>query len=202
MLLDEREVMPPPVDPPDDGGGGGGDDDGAGDDGSGDRIDWVTVASFNDAASAHVARLRVEAEGIACFIADENIGVVAWHYAIATGGIKLQVPREDAARAALALQRGRRAIPDAADDHLRICPRCGSSELEVDRFSPRRIIALMFLVIMLASTQPIVGALALVAGIVYVVASRRRVCIDCGAHWREPPARGFDVVSTRSPEKP
>src|SRR6478609_8075277 len=103
LLLEEPPknfASPPPIDPPDDrdddwgGGDGGGDDnddDAAG--GEGKRVDWVTVATFGESAAAHVARLKLENEGIPVFIADENIGVALWHYSIATGGIKLQVPR-------------------------------------------------------------------------------------------------------------
>src|SRR5687768_13190261 len=122
MLLDEADVMPPPVDPPDDG-------DGRGDNDS-EPVRWTTVQTFNDPPSAHIARLRLEADGIPCFIADENIAATAWHYAIATGGLKLQVPSEDADRATAALRRDQLKVAEAADDNLQACPRCGSAELE------------------------------------------------------------------------
>ena len=57
-----------------------------------EAIDWVTVGSFAIPMEAEVRRLRLEAEGIPTFLDGTRIGANAI-YAIATGGIKLQVPR-------------------------------------------------------------------------------------------------------------
>ena len=61
----------------------------------------VTVASFSTALHAHLARLRVEAEGIQCFIADEHI---VGAFGAAVGGVKLQVEADDAERATAILR--------------------------------------------------------------------------------------------------
>lgn len=91
----------PPVD---DGGfddfdGGEPDDDFNGD---GRPIRWVTIATFFNPTQAHLARLRLESEGIDCVILDEFMA--AHVFAVAVGGIKVQVPAErvEEARAALA----------------------------------------------------------------------------------------------------
>src|SRR5688500_14862598 len=88
---------PPPVDPPGGSGGGGGRDDG---DASGGRPlpGWVTIASCLHPAQAHIARLRLEGAGVACVLLGEL--TAATHVlAIAGGGVKLQVPRQQQERA-------------------------------------------------------------------------------------------------------
>lgn len=204
LLLEEppKNSASPPIDPPedrDDDDWGGGDDEEEG--GEGSPIDWVTVATFGESAAAHVARLKIENEGIPVFIADENIGVALWHYSIATGGIKLQVPRELAAHASELL--GERGVPfvDEADENLQRCPRCGSARIELERWGGRRIGVTIFLSFFAATMHPLLGLLMLVCGICFMMTTRGRRCEACGAEWREPPARGFDVVASPSPRQ-
>ena len=60
------------------------------------------MATFFNPTQAHLARLRLESEGIDCVILDEFMA--AHVFAVAVGGIKVQVPAErvEEARAALA----------------------------------------------------------------------------------------------------
>ena len=94
--------------PPDDwdsGGGGGGDDDG--DDSRDEDADdffapgrrWVTLATFWHPAEAHIARLRLEAGGVVCVLLDE-LTAATNVFAIAVGGVKLQVPQSQSEQAA------------------------------------------------------------------------------------------------------
>lgn len=53
---------------------------------------WVTVESFLDASRAEAPRIRLEAEGIPTFLEGERMGSPSM-YQVATGGVKLQVPR-------------------------------------------------------------------------------------------------------------
>jgi Putative prokaryotic signal transducing protein len=62
-----------------------------------DRL--VTVATFSLPVEAHIAKTKLESEGIECFVADENIVSLNWLYSGAVGGIKLQVSEADYARA-------------------------------------------------------------------------------------------------------
>lgn len=55
-------------------------------------IDWVTVRSYPHPMAADAPRLRLEAEGIPTFLAGERMGANTL-YQVATGGVKLQVPR-------------------------------------------------------------------------------------------------------------
>lgn len=51
----------------------------------------VTVACFDNMPTAHIAMGRLQTEGIDCWLADEHLVQTDWLYAIAVGGIKLQV---------------------------------------------------------------------------------------------------------------
>jgi hypothetical protein len=66
------------------------------------RISWVTVKDFPDSLAAAIPRTRLEAEGIRTFVAGERMGAAAM-YRVATGGVKLQVPADQAAEARIIL---------------------------------------------------------------------------------------------------
>jgi hypothetical protein len=68
-------------------------------------VELATIATFDDMLTAHIAKGRLEAEGIGCWLKDENLGQTDWLYNIAVGWIKLQVETRYADRA--------RAILDA-----------------------------------------------------------------------------------------
>lgn len=59
----------------------------------------ITIATFDTMPDAHIALGRLHAEGIAARLADEHLVQTDWLYAIAVGGIKLQVAESDADRA-------------------------------------------------------------------------------------------------------
>lgn len=62
-------------------------------------MDRVTVGRYDFMPLAHIAMGRLEAEGIPCLLADEQLVQLDWLYSIAVGGIKLQVDRRYAERA-------------------------------------------------------------------------------------------------------
>ena len=82
-------------------------------DGSATRL--VTVASFPVTAQAQGPRLRLEAEGIPVFLQGQRMGDNAI-YAVATGGVKLQVPEEFAGEARVILSQTWTS-PEKADDY-------------------------------------------------------------------------------------
>lgn len=93
--------------------------DDSGGDGEGDRPDsdaprgWVTLAAFWYPAQAHIARLRLEAGGVACVLVGE-IAAATHVLNIASGGVKLQVPRAQYERASRLLQnQSRQGIPES-----------------------------------------------------------------------------------------
>lgn len=70
--------------------------------GSGTRIDWITLAAFPQTGAAEASRIRLEAEGIPTFLEGERMGNQGI-FQIATGGVRLQVPRELAEEARVIL---------------------------------------------------------------------------------------------------
>jgi Putative prokaryotic signal transducing protein len=62
-------------------------------------IEVTTIARFEDAITANLAKQDLEAEGITAFLADEITVNTVWYWTVAVGWIKLQVPEPDAERA-------------------------------------------------------------------------------------------------------
>ncbi|MFO0950778.1 MAG: hypothetical protein U0835_06405 [Isosphaeraceae bacterium] len=58
----------------------------------GTPVDWVTLETFADEVAAQAMRLRLEAEGIPTFVEGSRMGGRSM-YLVATGGMKVQVPR-------------------------------------------------------------------------------------------------------------
>lgn len=61
--------------------------------------DFVTIRAFDFLPDAQIALGRLEAEGIDAWLVDANFVQLDWLYAIALGGIKLQVAAVQAAAA-------------------------------------------------------------------------------------------------------
>ena len=98
-----------------------------------DRI--VTFESYYDPMLAHIVRTRLEANGIQCFIADENIVMGNPIYNQAVGGVKLKIFEKD-------IERCREILASEGDlhesDHFEIddenntyviCPFCASTNV-------------------------------------------------------------------------
>jgi hypothetical protein len=164
------------------------------DSGDGQPIHWVTVARFYNCDDAHIARLRLNAEGIPCFIADEHMVGTAWHYAIALGGAKVKVPIERAKEAAEALAGTRPTAADERANQAGICPRCGSAQIRGGH-KVRRFICLLAI----GAAVPVFALPVLFLGIAYLLISRTSACDECGYEWKTSPARGFDVVTSVTP---
>jgi hypothetical protein len=95
----------------------------------------ITFESYYDPMLAHIIRTRLEANGISCFIADENtLGANAFHNPT-IGGIKIKIFERD-------LERCREILATEGDlheqDHFEIdnanntyvvCPYCASTNV-------------------------------------------------------------------------
>jgi hypothetical protein len=106
--------------------------------------DLVTVARYRDLSEAIVARAALEEAQIFCFLKDENMIRMAWGYSNFLGGLRLQVPAQDAARAQEILNAPR---PESIDFAQRqeseesgfaqpTCPKCHSTQIDLRK--PRR----------------------------------------------------------------
>ena len=134
--------------------------------------DWVKVASFSQPFEAHLARTRLEAEGIACVVSDEYLVRVDWFLSNAVGGVKLMVPAGEAARARDVLRPRPRlvAVADAgtrADGEM-ICPRCRCDDVYYTRYNRR-----------------LAGVFILLLGFLIPWRDRRWSCKQCGYAWKE-----------------
>jgi predicted RNA-binding Zn-ribbon protein involved in translation (DUF1610 family) len=106
----------------------------------------VTVATFAQPIEAHIAKGRLESEGILCFLGDENIVSVHPFYSNAVGGVKLKVREKEAEQAFAIMSQIQAEEPEpnafAAEGHVAsentvICPNCGSEDAYVNWFSKK-----------------------------------------------------------------
>ncbi len=61
--------------------------------------EWVVIATFENAAKAHIIKGMLEAEGIYSVITNDHLVTIMPFFSNTVGGIKLQVNAEDAERA-------------------------------------------------------------------------------------------------------
>ncbi len=88
----------------------------------------VTVGSYSFPHEAHLARAKLEAEGIPAFVADEHTINMQWLYSQALGGVKVQVPEQFAEQARELLEEDLAQQP--VEHELTTCPECGVAEFE------------------------------------------------------------------------
>jgi hypothetical protein len=122
---------------------------------------------------AHLARTRLESEGIQCVVRDEYLVRVNWLLSNAIGGVKLMVPEWEADRARDILRPRPRLVvvadeTDVAGEDELICPRCRSYDVYFHRFNQR-----------------IAGLAWLMFGFIVPWLSRKWVCKQCGYEWKE-----------------
>jgi hypothetical protein len=99
----------------------------------------VTVATYRDLSEGIVARAALEAADIPCLLKDENMIRMDWGYSNFLGGLRLQVPEQDAAKAHEILSAPRPESIDFAEDpgfEQPTCPKCGSTDIDLQK--PRR----------------------------------------------------------------
>jgi hypothetical protein len=136
---------------------------------------FVTIATFDKPVEAHLAKTKLESEGITCFVTDEQLVQVNWLFPHA-GGAKLKVPAEDAERARDIL-RPRPRLVVVADEDARIpdgeliCPRCRSFDVYFHRFG-RKILAVI----------------TAMFGFLMPWISSKWVCKQCGYEWKDKTA--------------
>lgn len=131
----------------------------------------VTIAAFREPIEAHLARSRLECEGVACKLADEHIVGVYALSAGAVGGVKLRVRERDREHALRVLEEASaRPVASAewitGDLEAPRCPACGSLRVEDERLD-RRVVVLSWLLL----------------GIPLLFLQRWERCRRCGQRW-------------------
>ena len=97
----------------------------------------ITVGRFTDAIAAHIAKGRLESEGIRVFIANEHHIGANWLFSNALGGVEVQVFAEDEEMAREILQQvNEGCFADAGpEEEALLCPQCGSDEIKEKKAS-------------------------------------------------------------------
>ncbi len=62
-------------------------------------MEFITIGKFNRFLDAYLMASRIELEGIECFLPDETLVKSSNNHFVGTSQIRLQVRKEDAARA-------------------------------------------------------------------------------------------------------
>ena len=118
-----------------------------------DRL--VTIANFafgpDPASEAELARIKLETEGISCFLTGKNFIATYWLLSGANHGVKLQVRQSDAKRALEVLGTREKVNVEETDElspepDIVKCPKCGGDDIEYEKFSRKAFyLSILFL---------------------------------------------------------
>ncbi|RXZ44255.1 putative signal transducing protein [Crenobacter cavernae] len=142
-------------------------------------VNRITIAAFSTPFEAHLARGRLEAEGVTAWVVHEHHVAANWMLSNALGGVKVQVDERDAARAAAildAVDAGEfetaleAAAPDAAPIERAACPACGSREFSSGPSRPMVWLALLSFGL---------------AEVIFPLRHGRHRCAHCGTRWTD-----------------
>jgi hypothetical protein len=97
----------------------------------------IVLDSYYEPVVAHLARTKLEAAGIPCFLTNENLVSLNRMYSPVAGGVRLHVYQRDAAQAAEVLREppvmqavpGGLAEPASLASAAATCPRCGAHDV-------------------------------------------------------------------------
>jgi hypothetical protein len=136
----------------------------------------VTVAAFTEPWEAHLLRGRLSAEGVFAVVNHEHHIGVDWPYALALGGVKVQVHRTDRDKA-LEIDRLCRTgelqaelAANDADFAAAPCPRCGAHRIGHRRSRPMQALLLVAF---------------LVFDVIFPLRSSVHRCKACGTRWAD-----------------
>jgi hypothetical protein len=109
-----------------------------------EKIDLVTIQTFTDVLEATIARGKLEASGIPCHLANENIVTMYPVLSQAVGGYQLQVPTNRIAEAREIL--GTPVPMDHPETAAPlVCPSCKSPDVERKNYGRLLVILAMLL---------------------------------------------------------
>ena len=145
---------------------------------AGIETELVTLRKYEGSTEPHLARGRLEAEGIDSAVADEHLADYNLFYGRTMGGVRLLVRSEDAPPAASILDEERVEYGDPRDAR---CPACGSERVR-HGLAPQNPLYMLLLLVILAP-----------AGLYVLIFLRWRwYCEDCGRKWRQTPTTEGD----------
>ena len=127
----------------------------------------VTLESYYDTMLAQIIRGRLEANGISCFIADDNTLAANPFYNQAIGGVKIKVFERDVEKCRDIL--AEHAIMPSDEEQQMTCPYCHSKKV---RYGPVGVVKSWFGILLGALFSPF-----------QVHSHRSWNCHDCGANF-------------------
>ncbi|TVT40259.1 DUF2007 domain-containing protein [Hymenobacter setariae] len=97
----------------------------------------IVLDSYYEPVAAHLARTKLEAAGIPCFLTNENLVSLNRMYSPVAGGVRLHVYQRDAAQATEVLRElpVMQAVAGGLAEPTKqavTCPRCGSHDVAFD----------------------------------------------------------------------
>ena len=131
----------------------------------------VTVAAFIFPIHAYLLKMRLESEGIQCFLADDITAYINWRWSLAIGGAKIKVRESDLEKIADVLGQ-EPLITDIheewafEDGTVRTCPRCNSPVVFKDIFHRR------------------LGYIAILSMFLPPIPNWKWECLRCKKRWR------------------
>lgn len=103
----------------------------------------ITFRTFDNPIDAHILRVKLESEGIVCYIFDEHTIGVNPLYSTALGGVKLKINEEDLIHAKNVVLELEETPYTTEDEQIITCPECGSTHLESGYKSMKSIGAIL-----------------------------------------------------------
>lgn len=103
----------------------------------------ITFKTFDNSVDAHILKIKLESEGISCFLFDEHIVSVNPLYSNLVGGIKLKINEEDLPHAKNVVYELEQTPYTTDDEKIITCPKCQSTHLESGYKSMRSLGAVL-----------------------------------------------------------
>jgi len=133
----------------------------------------ITVGRFTSPWNAHLARGRLEAEGVLAYVIHEYHVSIDWPYSQALGGVKEQVHpsnKDQAINIISSHLKGEYSKDLNNEDfevEMNVCPHCGSSDYS--SHLPKLLILLNFA--------------TLLFHIIFPIRAKNHICIECSKKW-------------------
>lgn len=123
----------------------------------------ITLISYTTAADAHIAKTKLEDNGIPAFVFDDNIVGANPFYTTAVGGVKVKIPESYSEDALKVLK----LISDNGKEKIDKCPECNSINITVTKTN--RFLALLMAVVFMNQS---------------ILNKKKLTCFDCNYKWK------------------
>lgn len=99
----------------------------------------ITFKTFDNSIDAHILKIKLESEGITCFLFDEHMVSVNPLYSQLIGGIKLKINEADLTHAKNVVLELEQTPYTTEDEQVIACPKCQSVRIESGHRSMRSV---------------------------------------------------------------